>query len=81
LWAAYVRTAGLDEPAAADLRVRVARYAGLKLLQIALEHVQDAAESTMTAATLVQLGANMLLRPDAAASVLLGLGADEAAAA
>jgi aminoglycoside phosphotransferase (APT) family kinase protein len=73
-WTAYVRTGGLDDGAAAELRVRVARYAGLKLLQIALENVQNAAESTMTAATLLQLGANVLLRPQEAGLVVLGLG-------
>lgn len=77
-WAAYVRTSGLADGAAAELRVRVARYAGLKLLQIALENVQDAAESTMTAAALLQLGANVLLRPEEAGLVLLGLRPEQA---
>jgi hypothetical protein len=76
-WASYVRAAQVVAGAEAELRVRAARYAGLKLIQSSLEYVQGAPECTMTAVTLLQVGTNMILRPCHAATVLLGLD-DEA---
>jgi len=72
-WAAYVRTAGLSDEHAAGLRTRATAYAGVRLLETALEHVQRAPELDATAVTLLQAGANLVMQPDEGARVVLGI--------
>jgi aminoglycoside phosphotransferase (APT) family kinase protein len=72
-WDAYVRTASLTELEAEALLLRATSYAGVKLMETALEHVQQAPEYTMTAVCLLQTGANLVADPNRACEVLLGI--------
>jgi aminoglycoside phosphotransferase (APT) family kinase protein len=72
-WNAYVRVAAPTDSEASDLLQRAATYAGVKLMETSLEHVQQAPEFTMTAVYLLQVGANMVTNPSEAAAVLLGI--------
>jgi aminoglycoside phosphotransferase (APT) family kinase protein len=74
-WNAYLATAELTGADAGALLHRAAAYAGIKLMETSLEHVQQAPECTMTAVTLLQVGANMVTHPQEAAAVLLGITA------
>ena len=69
----YVRADGLQDAADDDLCGRIAAYAGLKLLQAALEQVQNAPRWTMPALCHLQVGANLMRRPEDGRTVLLGL--------
>lgn len=55
---------------------RSVRYAGARLVQNAFEYVQASSETTALAALLLQLGANVLLRPVEAAVRLMRFPAD-----
>ena len=65
----------LDE---GDIAMHALRIQGTSLspavrMQTALEHVQYAPEWTMTTACLLQVGANMLMRPREAVAALFNL--------
>jgi aminoglycoside phosphotransferase (APT) family kinase protein len=75
LWNAYVAQAGLTASECRELLIATARYTGLKLMEMALEHVQHQPECNMTAVTLVQVGVNIVTSPEHAARVLLSLAA------
>jgi aminoglycoside phosphotransferase (APT) family kinase protein len=72
-WAAYRDGRGLDPGQAQEQLLRCTRYAGLKLIQSALEQVQRSARWTVSSVCFLQTGANILARPDEAAAVLLNL--------
>ncbi len=74
-WQAYVRTARLSREQAQERAVRAARYAGLKLIQSALEQVQSCSVWTVSSVCFLQVGTNVLREPHRALSVLLGLDA------
>jgi aminoglycoside phosphotransferase (APT) family kinase protein len=74
LWVAYVKGVGLSAPAAASMLSRCVRYAGLKLIQSALEQVQGASRPTVCSVLHLQVATNVMERPVDAAGALLGLG-------
>jgi aminoglycoside phosphotransferase (APT) family kinase protein len=78
-WDAYVAAADLTEAQTSELLTATARYTGLRLMEMALEHVQHQPDCNMTAVTLVQVGVNIVTRPEHAASVLLSLAAPSGA--
>ena len=71
LWDAYVRARRLDEPAAAQLSERSARYAGARLVQSAYEHTQETTGLTERVRRLVALARDLLV-PDG--RDVLGIG-------
>jgi aminoglycoside phosphotransferase (APT) family kinase protein len=79
-WDTYTRHSGL--PAAELTRIlrRATRFAGARLVEAALEEAQTMAELPGSALHTLQLGANVLRRPDEAAAHLLGLRASWASA-
>jgi len=79
LWQTYRQAAASTLGDAESFLLRVTRYAGLKLMQTALEHVQDMPECDMTAVCLLQVGVNMLQRPRDAAGIILGLSVEDGA--
>lgn len=74
LFDSYCADRGLRGSAQDTFAVRVASFAGLKLLQSALEQVQAAPRWTIAALCHLQVAANMLARPADGSSILLGLG-------
>ena len=77
-WRAYADGWGWD-PATEDERLlRSVRYAGVRLVQTAFEHLQGASALTAPSVCLLQLSLNTLKRPREAATRLLGLSASRA---
>lgn len=70
-WSAYA--AGSPD-ASSDFLGRAVRFAAAWILQHAYERLQQEAEVTQTEIYLLQLGRNILRRPEDAAATLLGLG-------
>ena len=64
-WAAYVRAARLDEPAAARLLERSVRFAGARLVQSAYEHTQETTTMSERIVRVVGLARNLLVAHDA----------------
>lgn len=75
-WNSYLRAADCRTDAD-DFLLRAVNYTAARLIQTAFERVQDAAQMTGHAATLVQLSANILSRPREASVLLLGLSLDQ----
>jgi hypothetical protein len=69
-WRRYVLSMKLDESASAQLLIRAVKCSGSRLLQVAME-----AASSMGAIqlALLQVGTNILLKPETAAIELLGI--------
>lgn len=78
-WDAYVGSARLGAVDAGDLLNRVAQFAGLKLMQNALEHLDQAPACTPTAIVMVQTGLNIVLRPREALTTVFGIPLPERA--
>jgi aminoglycoside phosphotransferase (APT) family kinase protein len=72
-WAAYAAGRGFDCRQAHEHLMRATRYAGLKLIQSALEQVQRAAYWSVGSVCFLQTGTNVLAKPEDAATILLGL--------
>jgi hypothetical protein len=72
-WNGYVRELGLHPISAAHWLERTVRYTAVRLIQTAYEYVQSLPDLTPTIRCLCQLAMNMLMRPDAARTTLLGL--------
>ena len=72
-WRSYIRRAGCDEAEAAAKLRRSVEYAAAWLVQVAYQQTQEAPEITRRAVSMVQLGLNILQRPETAARELLGL--------
>lgn len=72
-WAAYIRGMALDATTADAWLIRSVRYAGTRLVQTGYEHMQAAAHLTGNLVCLLQLGFNILQRPQEAAVQLLGI--------
>jgi len=73
LWQAYVREMELGATGAGERLMRSTRYAGLKLIQSGFEQMQGVSQWTMIAICHLQLGLNMLQRPQEAAVTLLSI--------
>jgi aminoglycoside phosphotransferase (APT) family kinase protein len=71
-WEAYVSAAGLNSLQARERLVLAVRYAAARLVQTALESMQNSSRLTSSAVLLLQLSANILQRP-LEATGLLGL--------
>lgn len=72
-WRQYARAARLEAAEESEFLRRTARYAGLKLVQSALEQVQGVSQLDPSAVCLLQVGVNMMERSTEAVTVLLGL--------
>jgi hypothetical protein len=70
-WAAYQSTSG--DQAKERSVLRAVRFAGVRLIQMAVEDAQSASELRAHTVCLLQLGMNVLQRPTEAATLLLGL--------
>ena len=73
-WAAYVTTS--REHARERSLTRVVRFAAVRLLHAAVEQARDAGELRARTVCVLQLGLNLLRRPDEAAAHVLGLASD-----
>jgi hypothetical protein len=72
-WTGY-RTNSNREPAASEaFMIRATEYSAVRLIQAAYERLQTANEVTAEAVLLLQLGVNILQRPQEAAVRLLGI--------
>jgi aminoglycoside phosphotransferase (APT) family kinase protein len=78
-WSRYLEAARLTEAEARDLRGRLSGHVAARLLKSAFEWSQAEVQMPRRAAAILQLGINMLLRPDAAREVVLGLRANGSA--
>jgi hypothetical protein len=74
-WSQYLEAARLTEAEARDLLDRLPGHVAARLLKSAFEWSQAEVQMPRRAAAILQLGINMLLRPDAAREVVLGLRA------
>jgi thiamine kinase-like enzyme len=72
-WTSYVGRLKLDPESESQWQLRAVRYAAARLLQTAFEQMQMSSHLTATVICSLQLGLNMLKRPDEAAIRLLGL--------
>jgi len=75
LWTGYLAAARLTDAEAEALLHRLPGHVAARLLKSAYEWSQAEVQMPRSAAAILQLGINMLLRPDAAREVVLGLGA------
>lgn len=73
LWYAYLEESKMTIGMENQFLLRVVRYCGLKLIQSAIEMVQNSAHWNLTAVALLQVATNMMLRPEDASKTLLGL--------
>jgi hypothetical protein len=73
-WTSYLASARLTDPEASALLDRLPGHVATRLLKSAYEWSQAEAVMPRSAAAILQLGINMLLSPDAALEVVLGLG-------
>jgi hypothetical protein len=74
-WSRYLEVARLSHVEADGLLHRLPSYVAARLLKSAYEWSQAEVQMPRSAAAILQLGVNMLLTPDAAREVVLGLGA------
>ncbi len=74
LWSSYALHQGFNASEQADFLARAIPFAGLKLVQSALEMVQRAPRWDFRAVSSLQVGANIMSQPEAAGRTLLGLG-------
>jgi aminoglycoside phosphotransferase (APT) family kinase protein len=74
-WGAYVEARELDARAAAAELIRAVELAGVRLVQTAYESAQFIAQLTSASILHLQLGLNVMTRPQEAATDLLGIGA------
>ena len=72
-WNNYLTTAKLKGTTAQDLLLKSVRFSGARLLQKAFEQLQESADLTASSESLLQLGVNVLSRPEEAAVHLLGI--------
>jgi aminoglycoside phosphotransferase (APT) family kinase protein len=72
-WTAYAERTGLGTRDADDWLLRSTRYASVRLVQTAFEHLQTSETITDSAICALQLCANILAKPLDAANALLGL--------
>jgi hypothetical protein len=72
LWLTYARVAGLTAESDVCL-IRAVRMAGGSLVKMAIEQLHAAPRLTAGSLALIQLGANVIARPDEAAERLLGI--------
>lgn len=75
LWSAYVGAARLDDAAAASLLERAVRFAGVRLVQSAYEHTQEATVLSDRVLSSLVVARELVLAPDAARVSQLGIGA------
>ena len=75
LWSGYLAAARLTDAEAETFLHRMTPHVAARLLKSAYEWSQAEAQMPRSAAAILQLGINMLVRPDAAREVVLGLGA------
>ena len=73
-WNGYLAAARLTDAEAGSFLDRLPGHVATRLLKSAYEWSQAEAQMPRSAAAILQLGINMLLRPDAARDVVLGLG-------
>jgi phosphotransferase family enzyme len=74
-WSGYLDAARLSDAEAGAFLDRLPGHVAARLLKSAYEWSQAEVHMPRSAAAILQLGLNMLLRPDAAREVVLGLGA------
>jgi Phosphotransferase enzyme family len=74
-WSGYLGAARLTDVEAGAFLDRLPGHVAARLLKSAYEWSQAEMQMPRSAAAVLQLGINMLLRPDAAREVVLGLGA------
>ena len=79
LWRCYLEAARLTEAEVRDLRDRLPGHVAVRLLKSAFEWSQAEVQMPRRAAAILQLGINMLLTPDAAREVVLGLSSNGSA--
>jgi aminoglycoside phosphotransferase (APT) family kinase protein len=72
-WAGYLAAACLTDAEANTLLSRLSGHVATRLLKSAYEWSQAEARMPRSAAAILQLGINMLVRPDAARELVLGL--------
>ena len=72
-WSAYLTERGLPAGSAASLQERVPAATGLRLIKTAYEWCQAETRIPRRAAAILQLGINMVTRPDEALRFVLGL--------
>ena len=72
-WQAYKSGMGLDPVTATEWLLRAVKYAAVRLIQTAFEHLQKAAEMTGSVICMIQLSLNILERPQEAVAFLLGI--------
>lgn len=72
-WNGYLEGAQLDPAGAEELLLRSVRYAATRLLHTAYESMQASPQLISNAVLHLQLSLNILLRPQEAAGLLLGL--------
>jgi aminoglycoside phosphotransferase (APT) family kinase protein len=73
LWSAYVRLMRFNKSSATDLLLRSVRFAAVRLVQDALERVQQSETVTLDVVYLLQLATNILKRPHEASALLFKL--------
>jgi aminoglycoside phosphotransferase (APT) family kinase protein len=74
-WSRYLEASRLTDAEADAFLDRLPGHVAARLLKSAYEWSQAEMQMPRSAAAILQLGINMLLRPDAAREVVLGLGA------
>jgi aminoglycoside phosphotransferase (APT) family kinase protein len=74
-WQGYASARGVGAAHRRPLLLRSIRFAAARLLQIALERLQDSHRLTAESIYFAQLAENVILRPEEAATALFGLGA------
>jgi hypothetical protein len=72
-WSAYLAERGLPAAGAAALQERVPAATGLRLIKTAYEWCQAETRMPRRAAAILQLGINMVVRPEQAMRFVLGL--------
>ncbi|WP_139283242.1 phosphotransferase [Raineyella antarctica] len=71
LWRAYRESARLSTAAGEELLRRTTRFAGLKLVQSAIEQVQNTPRWTVASLCQLQVGSNLMARPDEGSRLIL----------
>jgi 5-methylthioribose kinase len=72
-WKAYVRGMRLDAIQSEDWLLRAVKYGAARLVQIGFEHMQHSTHLTGNLICLLQLGLNIMRRPEEAIKHLLGI--------
>jgi hypothetical protein len=76
-WEAYARTMQLDDAASRERLLRAVRFAAARLVQTAFEQMQDCLQLTANMEGMLQVSWNILERPEAAATQLLGFSTED----